>query len=196
MISPSASREMGIPVEVSREGTFLEAAMKEIDDMTREEIGGLLSDAAKNWLAHDGLWFQAVEREFGMDAAIRLDARAWEQFSPLEADRIMKRLGMKRGGGIPALAQALKLRLYAHINEQEIVEMDDRRCVFVMRACRVQEARKRKGLPEFPCKPVGIVEYETFARTVDPRISTRCLGCPPDPHPADRWCAWEFTLEK
>jgi hypothetical protein len=64
-----------------------------------------------------------------------------------------------------------------------------------MRDCRVQAARKRRGLPDFPCKPVGLIEYSGFARTIDPRISTRCLACPPDPHPPDIWCAWEFTLE-
>jgi hypothetical protein len=61
--------------------------------------------------------------------------------------------------------------------------------------CRVQSARKRKGLPDFPCKPVGLVEYEWFAKTIDPRIETRCIYCPPDKHPEDVWCAWEFELK-
>ena len=37
-----------------------------------------LSDAAKNWLAMDGLWFQAVEQIYGMDAALALDREVWE----------------------------------------------------------------------------------------------------------------------
>ena len=61
--------------------------------------------------------------------------------------------------------------------------------------CRVQSARKRKGLPDFPCKNVGIVEYEGFARTIDPASRPAASLCPPDPHPDDSWCAWEFTLE-
>ena len=44
------------------------------------------------------------------------------------------------------------------------------------------------------CKEVGLVEYTTFATTVDPRIETRCIACPPDQHPANWWCTWEFTL--
>ncbi|MGD8555326.1 MAG: DUF6125 family protein, partial [Anaerolineales bacterium] len=55
-------------------------------------------------------------------------------------------------------------------------------------------ARHRKGLPDFPCKQVGLVEYAGFASTIDPRIQTRCIACPPDPHPDSFWCAWEFTL--
>ncbi len=170
--------------------------MTDIKDLNKEELLALLQDAAKNWLAHDGLWFQAVEREFGMETALEMDRRAWEKFTVVEAQRIMKFLGLKPGGGIAALIQALKFRLYAHINVQEILEVSETRCVFRMNNCRVQETRKRKGLPDFPCKTVGLVEYSGFAHTIDPRIKTRCMACPPGPHPPEFWCAWEFLLEK
>jgi hypothetical protein len=168
--------------------------MKNFEDMDRQERHDLLIDAAKNWLAHDGLWFRAVEEKFGIDAAMDLDKKAWEKFTVIEAKRIMKRLGMSPGGGIPALIHALKFRLYAYINTQEVLEASETRCVFRMNTCRVQDARKRQGLPDFPCKSVGIVEYSGFARIIDPRIQTRCLTCPPDPHPPDVWCAWEFFI--
>jgi hypothetical protein len=103
-------------------------------------------------------------------------------------------LGIEPGGGIPALKRALGYRLYARINEQEIIDVDERTFAFRMNECRVQAARQRKGLPDFPCKPVGLVEYGNFARAIDPRFGTRCIACPPDPHPAGYWCAWEFTL--
>ena len=153
--------------------------MIEPKDLTKEELLNLLVDAGKNWLAHDGLWFQAVENKFDQ----------------IEAKRIMKRLNIEPGGGIPALMQALKFRFYAFINVQEVVEATENRCVFQMVDCRVQAARKRKNLPDFPCKPVGIIEYTYFAKTIDPRIKTRCISCPPDPHPEDFYCRWEFTLE-
>ena len=169
--------------------------MKEVKDLTKDELLELLADASKNWLAHDGIWFRIVEDKFGIDAAMELDRKVWEKFTVIEARRIMKRLAIEQGGGIPALAQALNFRLYSHINIQEIKEMSDTHCVFRMNRCRVQEARKRQGLPDFPCKQVGIVEYSGFAKTIDPRIKTTCLVCPPDPHPPDVWCAWEFRLE-
>ncbi len=161
---------------------------------SKEELIGLLEDAAKNWLAHDGLWFQAAEEKFDMETAIQLDTRAWERFTVVEARRIMRRLGINQGGGIPALKKALQYRLYAHLNVQEIIDVDERTFIFRMNDCRVQSARKRKGLPDFPCKPVGMVEYAGFARTIDPRFRTRCIACPPDPHPEEYWCAWEFVL--
>jgi Family of unknown function (DUF6125) len=170
--------------------------IREISDFSKDELIEMLRDAAVNWLAHDGLWFRAVEDSFGLEAAMALDGKAWEKFTVLEAKRIMKRLGLPEGGGIPALAQALKIRLYAHINVQEISEVTDDRLVFRMRSCRVQEARERQGLAPFPCKPVGIIEYSGFARTIDRRIETRCLTCPPDPKPENAWCTWVFFLKK
>jgi hypothetical protein len=162
--------------------------------LSKDELIDLLEGAAKNWLAHDGLWFLAAEQEFGMEVAIELDRRAWEHFTVIEARRIMHHLGIEPGGGIPALKQALQYRLYAHLNVQETLDVDEHTIVFRMNDCRVQSARKRKGLPDFPCKPVGLVEYGNFARTIDPRFRTRCIACPPDSHPDEYWCAWEFTL--
>ena len=64
-----------------------------------------------------------------------------------------------------------------------------------MDECRVQVARKRKGLDDYPCKSAGLVEYAYFARAFDARIKTECIGCPPDAHPDDWYCAWRFSLE-
>jgi hypothetical protein len=162
--------------------------------LDKEDLVRIIMDDAKNWLAHDGLWFQAVEASKGMDAAIEADRAAWERFTVVEARRIMERLGMKPGGGIPALLECLEHRLYARLNTQQVTEESGTRAVFVMRDCRVQSARKRKGLADFPCKSVGVVEYAEFAKAIDPRIETRCIACPPDEHPDDVWCAWEFTI--
>lgn len=164
-------------------------------NLSKEELVKIIVDDAKNWLAHDGLWFQAIERRYGIDVAVDADIEAWRYFTVIEAKRIMERLGLKPGGGIPALVECLKHRFYARLNLQESSEVTDTRAVFKMLDCRVQSARKRKGLADHPCKSVGIVEYGEFARTIDPRITTRCIACPPDPHPEEYWCAWEFTLQ-
>jgi len=162
--------------------------------MNQNESDAKLLDFAKLWLAHDGLWFLAVEQKFGLEAAIELDKIAWSGFALIEAKRIMERLNLKPGGGIAALVKALSERMYALLNEQEATEVDNHRAIFAMKNCRVQETRRRKNLPPFPCKEVGLVEFTEFARTIDPRIKTRCLGCPPDEYNCEFWCKWEFTL--
>ncbi len=169
--------------------------IKLLYDLSKEELVKIIVDDAKNWLAHDGLWFQAVEKRYGIDVAIEADIEAWRYFTVIEAKRIMERLGMQPGGGIPALVECLKHRLYARLNLQDVIEQSESRVVFRMLDCRVQSARKRKGLDDFPCKNVGLVEYAEFAKTIDPRIKTRCIACPPDAHPDRFWCAWEFVVE-
>jgi len=167
-----------------------------LSTLSKSTLIEMLEDSAKNWLAHDGLWFQAVERQYGMEIAIELDKEAWITFTQIEAKRIMRRHGIEPGGGIPALKKALQFRLYARINEQSVISVDEDTLRFEMNDCRVQSARKRKGLNDFPCKPVGIAEYAYFAHTIDPRIRTKVISCPPDPHPDDFYCAWHFSLEK
>ena len=147
---------------------------------------------AKNWLAHDGSWFLAAEERFGMDVAMELDAGAWRRFAAAEARRIMETYAIPKDGGLDALARALSFRAYSFVNPSR-VEREGAILRFFMTSCRVQETRRRKGLPDFPCRPVGEVEFETFARTVDPRITTRCLSCPPDAG-AQGHCGWEFRL--
>lgn len=153
--------------------------MTDLDDLSREKLIGMLDDFAKNWLAHDGLWFQAVEQKVGLKTAMECDRTTWEKFTVIEAERIMKRHNILKGSGLEGLKKALAFRLYSRLNKQEIVQEKENSFVFRMNNCRVQEARQRRGLPDFPCKPVGIVEYSEFAKTIDPRIRTTCLTCPP-----------------
>ncbi len=163
--------------------------------MSREDLLRALEMFAKNWLAHDGCWFLAAEERFGLETAIELDAASWKRFAAAEARRIMSTFNIPADGGLEALEQALGLRLYAVINKQHAEWSEDRRRLrFFMDLCRVQETRRRKGLPDFPCKSVGAVEFETFAATIDPRIRTTCLHCPPDAHP-EQYCGWEFSME-
>jgi hypothetical protein len=162
--------------------------------MSREDLLRALEMFAKNWLSHDGCWFLAAEERFNMEIAIELDARSWKRFAAAEASRILTTFNIPANGGLEALEKALSLRLYSLINLQRTEWSNDRQSLrFFMDVCRVQEARRRKGLPDFPCKSVGMIEFETFAAAVDPRIRTTCLQCPPQAA-AGQYCGWEFTL--
>ena len=166
----------------------------EINQLSADRLLALLQVFAKNWLAHDGLWFQAVEKAHDLDEAMKLDAEAWHRFSPIEAGRIKTFLALPDQGGLEALEIALRFRLYAVLNKQRS-EFANGRLRFYMSDCRVQSARKRKGLPDFPCKAVGRVEYSRFATAIDSRIKTECIACLPGPHPDTYYCGWEFRLE-
>jgi hypothetical protein len=167
---------------------------KALLDMERADLKALLDGFCANWLANDGVWFQSVEFKDGMNDAKRCNDSVWCQFSPIEAWSIKRFLGLSERPGLAGLKQALGFRIYAPINTQSIIEEGDNCLVFQMNDCRVQSARKRKGLDDYPCKSAGLVEYTYFARSIDDRIETACIGCPPDPHPDEWFCAWRFTL--
>jgi len=161
----------------------------------QEDVLQALTDAAKNWIAMDGLWFQAVEQAYGMDAALAIDRQVWEQFAVIEARRIKKRLFLPVNGGLDALEIAFNNWLVSRLNKLEILHPDEKTLIVTTKTCRVQAARERKGMPPFPCRSVGMIEFPVFARTIDSRIVTTCLSCPPETQPGTPYCSWKFTLE-
>lgn len=166
-----------------------------LKNKSREELLSILDSVSVNWLANDGVWFQSVENSFGMNDAKRCNDTCWTRFSPYEALRIKKLVDMPERPGLEGLKTALQLRMYSRVNVQSIEEVDGSTLIFRMNECRVQAARKRKGLPDYPCKSAGLVEYPYFATAIDDRITTECIGCPPDEHPEEWWCAWKFTMQ-
>ena len=162
-------------------------------NMEKGKLISLIDAMSVNWLANDGLWFQTVENNHDMYTSKRCNDTCWTRYSPLEAAMIKSFLHLPRQSGLDGLEQALSFRLYARINEQTSERSGDE-LVFRMVKCRVQEARRRKGLPDYPCKSAGVVEYQTFARMIDSRIKTDCIGCPPDEHPEAWTCAWRFYM--
>ena len=168
---------------------------KALLNLEEDQIDALQEAVAVNWLANDGVWFQAVEFSEGMTPAKKCNDAAWEKFSPYEALRIKKILNLPEKAGIAGLKKAMAYRLYGTVNTQSFANETETSIDFYMNECRVQAARKRKGLQDYPCKSGGIIEYTTFAQTIDPRLKTRIIACPPDKHPDEWYCGWHFYLE-
>jgi purine nucleoside phosphorylase len=129
-----------------------------------------------------------------MEAAVAMDCRVWQQFAAIEAERIRKRLNLPENGGLDALDAALRARLVHHVNAFAIDRPDARTLIFTITGCRVQKARELKGMERFACRPVGMVEFPVFASTIDSRIRTACLSCPPDSLPGVQYCRWKFSV--
>ncbi|GAB6887621.1 hypothetical protein JCM13304A_11190 [Desulfothermus okinawensis JCM 13304] len=163
-------------------------------NMDDENLYKIMETVSKMWIANDGLWFLSVEHKRDMNDAKRCNDSCWCWFSPIEAWHIKRFLKMDDHPGLKGLEKALKFRMYAFLNIQEIKWVDDNTLEFYMKRCRVQYARKRKGLPDYPCKSAGLVEYRRFAESIDLNIKTQCIGCPPDEHPDDWFCAWRFSI--
>lgn len=166
-------------------------------EMDQEKLNELKDKVAANWLANDGIWFQALEFSMNIFDAKKCNDLAWAQFSPFEAWSIKRYLNLPQKSGLEGLKKALQFRVYACLNKQSISDERPNSFVFRMNECRVQATRKLKGLDDYPCKSGGLVEYSSFAKEIDPKIKTECLGCPPDDHPNEWHCAWRFyTMEE
>lgn len=167
---------------------------KALLDLSDEGLAELVKALGVNWLANDGVWFQAAEFSSGMFDAKRANDTCWTRFSPFEAESVKRFLKLPENPGLDGLKRALQYRMYAFINKQSMEDDGENAFIFRMNDCRVQSARKRKGLDDYPCKSGGMAEYPSFAAAIDPRIITECVGCPPDPHPGEWFCAWRFSI--
>lgn len=170
-------------------------AGRALDNLTREQLVELIEIYCKNWLAMDGVWFQSVENKYGMAEAMEHDCNIWRIFTKLEAQKLKRFLNLPPRAGLEGLKRALELRLYTNINRDEII-IEGNTLIYRTLDCRVQNARRQKGLEFHPCKAVGLIEYGGFAREIDDRITCEVLSCYPDITDDSCNCAWKFTLHE
>ena len=142
----------------------------------------------------DGLYFLGIEKKFGTDAATEIDAGVWEIMAKIEAKSLRKVFQVGENPDIPIIIELLQKSSWALDQPFKTFEVSDKRATLSIDRCRTQEARLKKGLSEFPCKKVRFGYLKNFAKTLNPKVEVNCLVCPPDKHPKDLWCKWEFKL--
>ena len=142
----------------------------------------------------DGLWFLAVEEEYGFDAALELDIRVWEKLGSIQARRMVNGFAIKEDNPLRTLIRALEVDSILRIYAPEAPVLTDSKAILRCTDCPPQKARVRDGKGEFDCKGVGIAFFKAYAEAIDPRIKLTCLVCPPDAHPPQYWCEWQFEL--
>jgi len=142
----------------------------------------------------DGLYFLGIEKKFGTDAATEIDAGVWEIMAKIEAKSLRKVFQVGENPDIPIIIELLQKSSWALDQPFKTFEVSDKRATLSIDRCRTQEARLKKGLSEFPCKKVRFGYLKNFAKTLNPKVEVNCLVCPPDKHPKDLWCKWEFVM--
>jgi hypothetical protein len=143
----------------------------------------------------DGLYFLGIEKKFGTEAATEIDAGVWEAMAAIEAKSLQRMLKVKENPDITTIIELLRKSSWALDQPFKTIEIGDKRATLSIDRCRTQEARLGKGLREFPCKKVRSGYLKNFAKTLNPKVEANCLVCPPDKHPKDLWCKWEFVLQ-
>ena len=165
-----------------------------LDLLSKDELKELVRIYARNIYALDGVWFQSVEGKNGMDEAMLHDENAWRKFTRTEARRIKKFLELPEQAGLEGLEKALAIRFSALSNPSVSLFKEGDSLIYRINECRVQTARKNKGMPFHPCASPGFIEHDGFARVIDERIVTEMISCYPNVTDPESACCWKFTL--
>ncbi len=142
----------------------------------------------------DGLYFLEIEKKYGTEAATEIDTRVWETMGKIEAKTLQKLFEIGDNPDIATMMNLLRKTSWALDQPFKAIDVSERRAVLSIDKCRTQETRISKGLCEFACKTVRFSYLKAFAGALNPRATVNCLICPPDKHPEDTWCKWEFIL--
>lgn len=148
----------------------------------------------RNMWAVDGLYYLGIEEKWGTEAATEVDRKVWEVLGKIEARKLKEFFDIK-GNDIPSMMKALQYSGWALDLEDKEVVVEENRGIIRNVKCRVQNTRIKKGLDEFGCKPVRWEFLKAFAKEFNPDIVVNCNVCPPDKHPDDLWCEWEFKIK-
>ena len=161
---------------------------KLISEIPKDKIADFILLHLRNLWAVDGLYYLGIEEKWGTEEATEIDRKVWEVMGKIEARRLKEFLGIKEND-IHAMMKALRYSGWT-------LDLDNKIIVIKKNLkCRVQNTSLKKGLTEFGCKPVRWSFLKSFAKEFNSDIEVKCNVCPPDEHPDDLWCEWEFALK-
>jgi len=165
-----------------------------MDAHSRQDLLKLLQLAGGLIAAIDGLWFLAVEDQFGYSEAIRLDTKVWEKYAHIVVKRMKDKIGLSKTGieGIKELIGFDPLLLNL---DYEIPELSEKTMLLRVNKCPVLEAMERAGRKTFVCESTTGLYFRNIAKEIDPQVVVSPLRLPPRVSPKDVCCEWLFTTE-
>ena len=167
---------------------------KLIESIPKDRIADFIFMHLRDMWAVDGLYFLNIEDKYGTEIATEIDCKTWEVMGKIEA-RKLKNFFNIQGNDIKSLIKALRFSSWALDLENKVIIENKDKAIIKNVKCRVQNTRIKNNLNEFGCKPVRFGFLKAFAKEFNPKIKVNCNICPPDKHPKELWCEWEFHLD-
>ena len=165
---------------------------KELLELSKKELVNLIEAYTKLYLTLDGLWFLAIEGEYGHDVAVKFDVKVWDSLVTREAKRIREARQIT-GGGIEAIIEAFKYRPTFLTKEYNVTREKNKIRVQVKK-CRSLNAMERDKREVSSCLRVLEDVYPRFAGSIDDSSKFRILKAPPRSSADDSCCEWEIEV--
>ncbi len=168
------------------------AQMEILSKLSKDELLDYIDMLQKNfWNIHNN-WMAYINNEYGEEAAVKGDSHCYGANAKVQMYRFRKMFGLK--DDLQSLMDAMVLSTIWVNGEYEIWKIDESRFRIKITNCYQQVRRLEDGMGEIGCKPAGLAICEAAIKVINPAASVKCLFCPPDEHPDDAWCEWEFEI--
>ena len=172
-----------------------ESLKSELMELPKETLVEMVNMWVKNYWTNQNYWMVNVERDFGFEAAARLDGEVWENAARAQSHRLKKLLNL--GDDLQSLAVVLKFCAAQWVPSGftwEFLEVSDNKLVMQVNQCPMGTYRDAQNLPLIPCKHGAVNLYAALAKAINPAIEATCLHAHPDPRIENVMCRWEFIL--
>ena len=139
-------------------------------------------------------WMMYMNNEYGQEAAVKGDSHCFGANSRVQVYRLRKMFDLK--DDVQALEDAMILSTIWVNCDYDMWRPAENKLRLKVTKCYQQVRRLEDGVGELACKQAGIDVCRIAAEVVNPKFEAKCIVCPPDEHPDDVWCEWEWELKK
>lgn len=168
------------------------AQQERFSQLSKEQLIDVIDMIQKNWWNLQNNYILHINTQYGEEAAVKADAICFPANAKVQMYRLQKMLKLKKD--LSALMDAMVLSTIWTNCDYDLKIVDEKAFRITVTNCYQQVRRLEDGLGELGCKPAGIAICEAAAEVIVPGVQVKCLACPPDPHPKDVWCDWEFRI--